>query len=60
MTAHDVIAKLVHAGFVCHEGSRHTKLAGPDGRVTVIHRHKGDIPLGTLRAISKQTGVVLP
>lgn len=60
MTAHEVIAKLEHAGFVAHEGSRHTKLVHPDGRVTVIHRHKGDIPTGTLKAIARETRVDLP
>lgn len=60
MTAHDLIAILEKDGFVAHEGSRHTKLTHPDGRMTVIHRHKGDIPLGTLKAISRQTGVKLP
>ncbi len=31
----------------------------PDGRVTVVHRHKGDIPTGTLKAIERQTKVKL-
>lgn len=60
MTAHDLIKKLEDAGFVAHEGARHTKLSHPDGRVTVVHRHRGDIPLGTLKAIARETGVALP
>lgn len=59
MTAHDLIKILENAGFVAKEGAKHTKLMHPDGRVTVVHRHKGDIPKGTLRAIARETCVNL-
>ncbi len=59
MTAHELIRRLEKAGFINAGGRNHTKLAHPDGRVTVVHRHKGDIPLGTLKAIEKQSKVKL-
>ncbi len=59
MTAHELIKRLEKAGFINTGGRNHTKLAHPDGRVTVVHRHKGDIPMGTLKAIEKQTKVKL-
>ena len=55
MTARELIKKLEEAGFVNKGGTNHDKMVHPDGRVTVIHRHKGDIPLGTLKAIARQT-----
>ena len=59
MTARELIQRLEKAGFVNKGGKSHDKLSHPDGRVTVVHRHKGDIPLGTLKAIEKQTKVKL-
>jgi len=59
MTARELIKRLEKAGFVVTGGRRHAKLAHPDGRITVVHRHKGDIPPGTLKAIEKQTQVKL-
>lgn len=57
MTARELIKKLEEAGFVNKGGTNHDKMVHPDGRVTVIHRHKGDIPLGTLKAIARQTKI---
>lgn len=54
MTARELIKKLEEAGFVNKGGTNHDKMVHPDGRVTVIHRHKGDIPLGTLKANQNQ------
>jgi|GEM_PF-935785 len=59
MVACEVIRRLEKAGFVNKGGRNHDKLTHPDGRVTIIHRHKGDIPLGTLKAIERQTKVKL-
>ena len=60
MTAKEVIKKLKQAGWTCHEDGRHTKVTSPDGSITtVVWRHKGDIPAGTLAAIQRQTGVRL-
>jgi predicted RNA binding protein YcfA (HicA-like mRNA interferase family) len=59
MTAQELVKRLEKAGFVNMHGRNHDKLAHPDGRVTVVHRHKGDIPLGTLKAIERQTHVKL-
>lgn len=60
MTTKELIKKLEKAGFVLKGGSKHCKLVHPDGRQTVVFRHKGDIPLGTLKAIAKQTKINLP
>jgi predicted RNA binding protein YcfA (HicA-like mRNA interferase family) len=59
MTAQELITRLENAGFVNKGGRNHDKLAHPDGRVTVVHRHKRDIPFGTLKAIERQTKVKL-
>ncbi|MDR0828281.1 MAG: type II toxin-antitoxin system HicA family toxin [Desulfovibrio sp.] len=59
MTARELIKKLKAAGFVNHGGRNHDKLVHPDGRITVVYRHTGDIPFGTLKAVEKQTGVKL-
>lgn len=59
MNAPHLIKILEEAGFKQKQGSRHIKLAHPDGRITVIHRHKGDIPTGTLAAIERETGIPL-
>jgi mRNA interferase HicA len=59
MTARELIKRLEQAGFVNQGGAKHDKLRHPDGRVTVVHRHKGEIPLGTLKNIEKQSGVRL-
>lgn len=60
MNARELIKKLEAEGFVNQGGTNHDKLVHPDGRKTVVHRHKGDIPLGTLKAIARQTGIKLP
>ena len=59
MTRRELLKKLEQAGFINEGGAKHDKLRHRDGRVTVIHRHKGDIPLGTLKNIEKQTGIRL-
>lgn len=60
MTARELTNILEQAGFKATEGARHTKWKHPDGRVTVIHRHKGDIPRGTLKAIFREAGLPMP
>ena len=59
MTTKELIARLEQAGFINTGGAKHDKLRHPDGRITVVHRHKGDIALGTLKNIEKQTSVKL-
>ena len=59
MTAHELVKRLEKAGFVNKGGRNHDKMTHPDGRVTVVRRHKGSIPLGTLKAIERQTKVKL-
>lgn len=60
MTSHVLHRILTDAGFVAREGAKHTRFTHPDGRITVVHRHRGDIPFGTLKAISRETGIPLP
>jgi predicted RNA binding protein YcfA (HicA-like mRNA interferase family) len=54
-TAREVVAKLRRAGFeqVRQSGS-HLFLRNPDGRLTFVAMHRGDIPQGTFRKILKQ------
>ena len=59
MTTRELLKRLSEAGFVNKGGKGHDKMVHPDGRVTVLPRHKGDIAPGTLRAIERQTGVKL-
>lgn len=57
-SARETLAKLKRAGFseVRQTGS-HLFLRHPDGRMTFIAMHRGDIPLGTFRKILKQAGL---
>jgi predicted RNA binding protein YcfA (HicA-like mRNA interferase family) len=61
MHSGDIIAKLVEDGWVqvAQKGS-HLQFKHPvkRGRVTVPHP-KADIPLGTLKSIEKQAGLIL-
>jgi predicted RNA binding protein YcfA (HicA-like mRNA interferase family) len=58
MKAKDVLKKLRAAGWIFREGKKHTTAISPDGtRTTRVWRHTGDIPVGTLAAIEKQTGM---
>lgn len=54
-TSREVLAKLKRAGFeeVRQTGS-HLFLRHPEGRLTFVAMHRGDIPPGTLRKILKQ------
>ncbi len=60
MTAKVAVKILKAAGFaeVSQRGS-HLKLRHPDGRKTIIPMHRGDLKLGTQRAIERQTNVKL-
>jgi predicted RNA binding protein YcfA (HicA-like mRNA interferase family) len=54
-TPREVLAKLKRAGFdeVRQTGS-HLILRHPDGRMTFVAMHRGDIPAGTMRKTLKQ------
>ena len=58
LTPREVIAKLKRAGFqeVRQTGS-HLFLRHPDGRLTFVAMHRGDIPRGTMRKILKQANL---
>ena len=51
-----VIRALRRAGFEEHEGGSHTVMAHPDGRYTVIPRHRRINP-NLLKLILKQCGL---
>lgn len=54
----DLIKALLKAGFIRdHQTGSHVYLKHPDGRLTSVSIHPGTIPLGTMRAILKQTKV---
>jgi predicted RNA binding protein YcfA (HicA-like mRNA interferase family) len=62
MTAREVKKILKAAGWTFASGGAHqTKAVSPDGKIRIpIPEHGGkDIKLGTLKAIERQTGVVL-
>lgn len=61
MTAKDVIARLKAAGwYEAGQNGSHRKFRHPDRPgFVIVPIHTGDIPLGTLRAIEKQSGVRL-
>ncbi|MDL2321578.1 type II toxin-antitoxin system HicA family toxin [Desulfosarcina sp. OttesenSCG-928-B08] len=59
ITAHELTNRLEQAGLINKGGRNHDKLVHADGRATVVHRHKRDIPFGTLKSIEKQTMVKL-
>ena len=54
-TPREVLAKLKRAGFVeARQTGSHLFLRHPDGRLTFVAMHRGDIPVGTFRKILKQ------
>ncbi len=56
MTAHEAISRLRREGWSEAQGKGSHLVFRKDGKKTVIARHRGDIPLGTLRAICKVAG----
>ena len=57
-TPREVIAKLKKAGFVeVRQTGSHLFLQHPDGRLTFVAMHRGDIPSGTLHKILKQANI---
>lgn len=62
MRSREVIARIEAAGWVevRQSGShKHFRHPGKPGTATVPHP-KADLPIGTLKSISRQTGVPLP
>lgn len=52
----DLVKALLKIGFVAdRQTGSHVFLKHPDGRLTSISIHSKPVPLGTLRAILKQT-----
>jgi predicted RNA binding protein YcfA (HicA-like mRNA interferase family) len=60
LSANEVVRALQRAGFEVHriKGSHH-HLRNPErpGARPVVPMHRGDLPLGTLRAIIRQSGL---
>ncbi len=56
--AREVLGKLQRAGFVIkRQSGSHVVLRHPDGRQTYVAMPTGDVPMGTFRAILKQSGL---
>ena len=55
----DIIKALKKAGFVSNGGTKHETWLHPDGRRTIVGRHK-DIPTPTARMIARQANIKLP
>jgi predicted RNA binding protein YcfA (HicA-like mRNA interferase family) len=57
-TSKEILRLLRKAGFIelRHRGS-HVILKHPDGRMTVVPMHRGDLPKGTARDILRQSGL---
>lgn len=56
----EIIKRLTDAGFVLvsSRGSHH-KYRHPDGRMSIVVHPRKDYPLGTIKAMERQTGVKL-
>jgi predicted RNA binding protein YcfA (HicA-like mRNA interferase family) len=61
MTSKEVVKKLREAGWTFTSGGRHQIMAvSPDGRIRVpIPDHPGDLKIGTLKKIARETGISL-
>ncbi len=59
MTAKELKRKLVANGWTITQGGSHEMATHPKkpGVKVPIHRHTGDIPIGTLNKILKDTGL---
>ena len=56
--AREVLSKLQRAGFVIkRQSGSHVILRHADGRQTYVAMHTGDVPMGTFRAILKQSAL---
>jgi predicted RNA binding protein YcfA (HicA-like mRNA interferase family) len=57
-TAREILSKLQRAGFlVRRQSGSHVVLRHRDGRQTYVSMHSSDVPIGTFRAILKQSGL---
>ncbi|MDI6748706.1 MAG: type II toxin-antitoxin system HicA family toxin [Pseudomonadota bacterium] len=57
-SAREILRRLLRAGFVeVRQTGSHKILRHPDGRMTYIAMHPGDVPTGTFRSILKQAGL---
>ena len=53
-----IIKALIEAGWVTvHTRGDHQKWKSPDGRTTIVTHPVKDIPVGTRKAIERQTGL---
>jgi predicted RNA binding protein YcfA (HicA-like mRNA interferase family) len=57
-TPRDIVARLKRSGFrEVRQTGAHLFLRHPDGRLTFVAMHRGDVPTGTYRKILKQIGL---
>ena len=60
MKTRDVVKKLLKAGWECKPGyHKHLNMVKGDKKVPIPYHASKEIPVGTLLAIEKQTGVTL-
>ena len=57
MTKREIEKLLRRAGFECRSGGRHDIWVKSNYPPIPVSRHKGDIPIGTLRSILKSAGL---
>jgi YcfA-like protein. len=59
VTEREIKKKLSDAGWIIQSGKRHDLATNPKkpGVKVPIPRHKGDIPIGTAKAILKEAGL---
>ena len=54
-SAREILRRLLKAGFIeVRQSGSHKVLRHPDGRMTYVAMHPGDVPTGTFRSILKQ------
>lgn len=54
----EILRRLLRAGFIeVRQSGSHKVLRHPDGRMTYIPMHPGDMPSGTFHSILKQAGL---
>lgn len=57
-SAREILRRLLRAGFIeVRQSGSHKVLRHPDGRMTYVPMHPGDMPNGTFQSILKQSGL---
>jgi predicted RNA binding protein YcfA (HicA-like mRNA interferase family) len=56
-TTKEITERLRRLGWKVNNGEKHIVAEGPSGQIVRIPRIEGNIPVGTLAELEKQTGV---